>query len=93
MSTIEERVAAGAAWLDTNHPGWVERIDMRQLDMADACHCVIGQTIGNYFDTFDWTMQKAAAELAFTIKLPTDEFADLERAWAALIESRTAVTR
>jgi hypothetical protein len=43
MSTITERVAAGAAWLDANRPGWVERIDLDTLDLGDPCRCVLGQ--------------------------------------------------
>ena len=48
MSTIAERVAAGAAWLDENRPGWVERIDLQTLNLGDPCRCVLGQEYGSY---------------------------------------------
>lgn len=45
MSTIEERVARGAAWLDDVLPDWwkTHEIDLDSLDMSDSCQCVIGQ--------------------------------------------------
>jgi hypothetical protein len=36
-------VAAGAAWLDENRPGWVSRIDLDELDMRDNWSCILGQ--------------------------------------------------
>jgi hypothetical protein len=43
VSTIAERVAAGAAWLDEHEPGWVDRIDTDRLDLSSRCRCVLGQ--------------------------------------------------
>ena len=48
MTTIAERVAAGAAFLDEHDPGWwradVDRaIDLRVFEMAEPEHCVLGQ--------------------------------------------------
>lgn len=43
MSTIAERVAAGAAFLDKREPGWDRRIDLDRLDLESACACVLGQ--------------------------------------------------
>lgn len=45
MSTIEERVARGAAWLDSVLPDWwkTHAIDLDALDMSDGCQCVVGQ--------------------------------------------------
>lgn len=48
MSTITERVAAGAAFLDANDPEWwredVDRaIDLDTLAMADGHACILGQ--------------------------------------------------
>jgi hypothetical protein len=48
MSTIAERVAAGAAFLDEHDPDWwradVERaIDLDSLDLYDMASCVLGQ--------------------------------------------------
>jgi hypothetical protein len=43
MTTIAERVAAGAAFLDEREPGWADRIDVGPLDLGSGCRCVLGQ--------------------------------------------------
>lgn len=45
MSTIEERVARGAAWLDEQMPNWwtTHGIDLDRLDLSRPCKCVVGQ--------------------------------------------------
>src|SRR6267378_6692445 len=48
-ATIVERVAVGAAWLDTEKPGWVDRIDLEKLDLVDPDYCILGQEYGSYF--------------------------------------------
>lgn len=51
-TTITERVAAGAAWLDEQRPGWwqdgPDGIDLGGLDMDDACLCVLGQVFAEF---------------------------------------------
>lgn len=48
MTTIAERVAAGAAFLDEHEPGWDQRIDLGRLDIAAGCSCILGQLHGDY---------------------------------------------
>ena len=48
MPKPSERVAAGAALLDSRRPGWYQGIDLNRLDIADPVNCVLGQT-GGYF--------------------------------------------
>src|SRR5437764_14197069 len=43
MSTITRRVAAGAAFLDQEIPGWDRLIDLDRLDIGSGCRCVLGQ--------------------------------------------------
>lgn len=43
MSTIAERVAAGAVFLDEHDPGWWQRIDLAVIDLGSPCCCVLGQ--------------------------------------------------
>jgi len=38
-------VNAGVAWLDENHPGWRERVDVDTLDFADAAHTLLTQVV------------------------------------------------
>lgn len=45
MLTIEQRVAAGAAWLDRTRPGWVDEVDLDRLEMTECKSCVLGQIV------------------------------------------------
>ena len=44
MTTMRERIEAGAAWLDKRKPLWRSRIDRVTLDLEYGAHCVLGQT-------------------------------------------------
>lgn len=46
--SVAERVAAGAAWLDQNRPGWDDRIDLTRLILSSPCQCILGQLDGDY---------------------------------------------
>lgn len=43
MTTIEARVARGAAWLDEKYPGWFNVIDLGTLKLSDCHQCILGQ--------------------------------------------------
>lgn len=43
MTTITERVAAGAAFLDEHDPEWWREIDLDKLNLASSEVCVLGQ--------------------------------------------------
>jgi hypothetical protein len=50
-AAIAERVAAGAAFLNENDPGWWREdvpnaIDLRTLNLGSGCNCVLGQREG-----------------------------------------------
>lgn len=54
-----KEVAAGAAWLDENFPGWEREIDLGTLDMSNCSACICGQSLReliatdeNVFDGF-----------------------------------------
>lgn len=91
VSTLDERVAAGAAFLDERYPGWVERIDLDGLEMDDCANCIIGQAVGNYFDLFRMPDQDdRAASLGFNTEAEEHpwDMGRLEHAWRRLIEAR-----
>jgi len=48
MTTIRERVAAGAALLDEKRPDWFMEIDCATLNIASGYHCICGQLYGSY---------------------------------------------
>lgn len=60
MSTVElpvdERVAAGAAYLDAHperYPNWRDRVDPATLDINSCLRCVLGQLAEDYSDGMD----------------------------------------
>lgn len=101
--TVETRVARGAAWLDSVHPGWERRIDLASLDLASSCRCVIGQLFGDFDDfTFevvlpavnDLLISRAFSSehgfsLPFDLRSPA-AWRALDDAWTSLIKERFA---
>lgn len=45
---MSDRVAAGAAFLDAQRPGWRDRVDATTLSMGSSSRCVLGQLFGDY---------------------------------------------
>lgn len=96
--TIEQRVAAGAAWLDENRPGWLDRIFLNSLDVSDCALCVLGQVYGGWGnapdgakydddDTDDYL--SPARERGFE-QYVKEGYEALTAEWRRLIESRRA---
>lgn len=80
MSTdVQTRVAAGVAFLDRQVPGWVDRIDVDNLDVACSVNCVLGQLYGGYSSgTHALGLdQDQAAALGFQVEVNGDGFKDL----------------
>jgi len=46
---FEQQIEKGIEYLNTNHTGWLEKIDLEILDMDHSMRCIIGQLKGNYF--------------------------------------------
>lgn len=104
MSTVAERVAAGAKWLDGRHPRWLDLVDVKVLDLASCGRCVLGQVFGSYWaglpaissaeDLNTQTLKSAA--LGFTVHytdcpspyIEDRAFAELTAAWRDLIATR-----
>lgn len=89
--TIAERVAAGAAWLDAEQPGWVDRIDLDRLNLASSCRCILGQLFNDYFKVGLHPNRKEAMGFQVITGDPYTEYEQLEAAWIALIEDRRIV--
>jgi hypothetical protein len=101
--TIEARVARGAAWLDSVHPGWERRIDLSTLDLALGCRCVLGQIWADkataHQTGFGWA-RKLLPDDEESLVTPatahgfagvgTREVRALDEAWIALLKERFA---
>lgn len=92
MSTISERVQRGAAWLDTERPGWAGEIDLGQLILSSPCRCVLGQLYGDYVDAplVDEHGDQAGVEHGFNAALTGTEYDALEAEWRRVITERRA---
>lgn len=45
----KERVELGANLMDTKVPGWFKGIDFKRLHISDGNHCILSQTLGNFW--------------------------------------------
>lgn len=50
MATALELVKRGSALLDERRPGWVDEVDISQLNIALGAKCILGQIYGGYGD-------------------------------------------
>jgi hypothetical protein len=48
MTTVQERVQAGVAFLNEHQPGWSKRISLAELDLSNCDRCVLGQVFGSF---------------------------------------------
>jgi hypothetical protein len=92
-ATIEQRVEAGAAWLDEHRPGWWKRTDLTTLHMELPCFCVLGQEYGSFYTApipDDDTVTLGFDAWGIGPSEQIADFAALNTAWATLIELRRA---
>lgn len=86
MSTIEERVARGAALLDRIENDWPNRIDLDRLNLSIGIDCIWGQLVGGYW------LRPAAATDAEALGFNADmRLAD--DAWLAALDALEAEWR
>ena len=64
----EERIKRGSEWLDKNHPGWVERIDLDSLYLGHNCRCVLGQIVGGSASMCLFQEEAFSLEFGFSVK-------------------------
>ena len=98
MDSITERVERGAALLDEKRPGWVDVIDLDDLNLGDGCTCIGGQLCGSKTGTEeDYVIfvrdlgLDRAGEAACGFDDPgddDDDYAALTAAWRDLIIRR-----
>ncbi len=95
MSTIEERVARGAAWLDARKAGWLDRIDLAELEMASGKWCIAGQLWGLFPNrpkalAAGWDFGLDVASYDRSQGAIRDEFRALTAEWRRVITERRA---
>jgi hypothetical protein len=86
--TIEQRVEAGASWLDQHAPGWFDVVDLGRLDVSEPECCPLGFIYGNWWDAPEPIAMRA--DLGFYYRHDHTEYEPLTDAWRAEIERRRA---
>lgn len=46
---FQDEINRGVAWLNENRPGWLDMVELGELQMFSPTRCVLGQT-GGYFN-------------------------------------------
>lgn len=101
MSTIAERVARGAAWLDGVLPNWwkTHSLNLDDFDMADGCKCVVGQLspFAEFDDAIDGAWMDLSFDAAHALGFSAGpaqsnalEYLDLQAEWRRIITERRA---
>ena len=73
----------GAALLDERLPGWRDHIDPATLELADGCHCILGQLFGDYGKGID-ILAVSPTKYGF-VKPPRTTYERLTAAWKAVL--------
>ena len=98
-TTDQQRVQAGAEWLDEEWPGWETMVDQSTLRLSDICNCVLGQLYerpakhlspgGNGYgyavNHFFEGSNSQARKLGFTT---ASSFSSLDKYWKEEIQKR-----
>ena len=92
---VKEAVRKGEAWLDENHPGWYNVIDLEKHNQQSASTCVLGQIINSRVSAhayWDGVLQHAGLtpEQARAMGFGNTPLAELNERWRKLITKRRA---
>lgn len=91
MADLEHRVAAGAALLDRERPGWWEEVDTERLRMASCWRCILGQLCGYFYDGVRQLFGDEGRQLSLDHGFYEPyRIHDLDRLWLAAIAERRA---
>jgi len=106
--TVEERVAAGTAWLDEKVPDWwqTHKFSLDIFDLTNGCRCVVGQLAPDnmdYGEAIDYAWLDLTDSLAWDLGFfagepETDDetiamYAALEDEWVRVITERREVEK
>lgn len=68
-SFFEPFVQGGVKYLDREHPGWRDKVDLDRLDLSNGHRCVIGQVTGCYNHYFGQHEEVDPIALGFKVPL------------------------
>lgn len=89
----QARVAKGAALLDTQRPGWAQKINPETFQISSCTNCVLGQLYGGFGEgctrTFPGASSWEAQSHGF-VDFFANSYGELQEAWLEAIAERTA---
>lgn len=98
MTTVYERVKAGATFMDLSVPGWAGKVDRDRFDMSLCGGCIIGQLYGHYYAGCEILSLDDEQSIALGFHSSVDvlkdfegataEYRQLTPAWLAEIDAR-----
>lgn len=69
VAAYDKRVDRGIAWLNKNKPGWLKKINVAKLNLANYNVCILGQSYKNYWnivtDENDGLTEEQAEKMGF----------------------------
>ena len=79
--------------LDEHYPGWLNHIDLDELDIADPFRCVCGQLSNHGFFDENWDLfeDTVVGRNAGIMAVGTDDYRQLTIEWKRAIEERRKV--
>lgn len=95
MEDLVQRVATGADELDSQNPGWFEKVNTDHLNTENPDTCILGQVYGDYFialELLGWSFSDGF-RLGFDLRSAEeshDAYTALKNLWTAEISARKA---
>ena len=90
---MEAAVQAGVEYLDENVPEWWRDIDLGVLKMEDCHACIVGQSIGSYFDWLrgsGFTEQQSILMGFDALTTKNSDYRKLEEMWTDVVKEKWA---
>ena len=100
--SVQERVAKGVAWLDSQQPDWRDRVNVQTLDIMMPANCVLGQVFKGrhpenmvgYFYAEEYLGMSFPYEYGFDAKGLGSEmrqdYADLKAEWIRVLSDEAS---
>jgi hypothetical protein len=94
MFDVEDRVAAGIVWLDSQEPDWRERVNIETFNIRQTCDCVLGQVFednarSDWASGFDYVVSTGLLSVRERVDFGFDSLLDTE--WEPLQAEWTRV--
>lgn len=88
MTTLQTRVRKGARLLDKESPGWIDKINLKKLNVDSMDNCILAQIYGGFVTGIDTLKLKYNAPSDYGFDGHEADRQSLTSIWNDLILSR-----